>query len=143
MYRPIIMLLTAAFFLSLGIRADSASACDGMKQASTAQTADARLININQLNTLLSHQSVYLIDSRSREAFSAGHIQGAYNLPLAEFDLRRLPADKNAKLVFYCGGPKCNLAPESARKAIQAGYANVYVFDGGWYGWTQGKDKTT
>ncbi len=40
----------------------------------------------------------------------------------------KLPKDKDALLIFYCGGLKCKLSHKSAKKAEALGYTNVKVF---------------
>ena len=50
-----------------------------------------------------------LIDVRSNEAFAAGHLPGAVNIPhsaLTEKRLAEYPAD--TLFVVYCSGPHCN-----------------------------------
>ncbi len=79
-----------------------------------------------------------LVDSRpKRTKFDKGHIPGAISIPDSEFDKFSLllPQDKNAQLVFYCGGLKCKLSHKSAAKAIALGYTNVKVFSEGYPSW--------
>ncbi|MFZ5597537.1 MAG: rhodanese-like domain-containing protein [Bacillota bacterium] len=47
-------------------------------------------------------QSIYLIDIRDAKDFSAGHIQGAHNIPFREVgrNMNSLPKDKT--LIVYC-----------------------------------------
>jgi rhodanese-related sulfurtransferase len=54
----------------------------------------------------------------------------AVSIPDSKFDKMtdKLPADKNALLIFYCGGLKCKLSHKSAAKAEKLGYTNVKVF---------------
>jgi len=83
---------------------------------------------------------VMLIDSRPRRPkYDEGHIPMAVSIPDSQFDKMtgRLPADKNALLIFYCGGPACNLSHKSARKAEALGYTNIKVFSDGFPGWIQ------
>lgn len=54
-----------------------------------------------------------MFDSRPGTRYHEGHIPGSQSLPFAEMEkldkegklAAKLPADKNALLVFYCGGP--------------------------------------
>src|SRR5207253_476112 len=60
---------------------------------------------------------VVLLDVRSAEAFAAGHVPGAINLPhrrMVERNLAAYPAD--ALFVVYCAGPHCNGADRAAAK---------------------------
>ncbi|KJS30508.1 MAG: hypothetical protein VR64_14835 [Desulfatitalea sp. BRH_c12] len=83
-------------------------------------------------------EGVMLIDSRPRRPkYDEGHIPMAVSLPDSKFEQMRdqLPADKNALLIFYCGGRACDLSHKSARKAEALGYTNVKVFADGFPGW--------
>ncbi len=83
-------------------------------------------------------EGVMLIDSRpQRPKYDEGHIPMAVSLPNSKFEQMRdqLPADKNTLLIFYCGGPACDLSHKSARKAEALGYTNVKVFADGFPGW--------
>jgi rhodanese-related sulfurtransferase len=53
-------------------------------------------------------EDVMLIDARPKRAkYDKGHIPMAVNIPGSKFDkmTAKLPADKNALLIFYCQGP--------------------------------------
>ena len=76
-------------------------------------------------------QDVMIIDARPKRAkYDKGHIPMAVSIPDSKFDKMtdQLPKDKNALLVFYCGGLKCKLSHKSAAKAEKLGYTNVKVF---------------
>ena len=79
-----------------------------------------------------------LVDSRPLTRYQEGYIPTAKNLPYPSFDkmVDRLPADKAALLVFYCGGPTCSMSPKSAEKAKALGYTNVKVYHEGIPGWS-------
>ena len=80
-------------------------------------------------------QDVMIIDSRPRQPrYDKGHIPTAVSLPDSQFDklaAEVLPADKTAKLIFYCGGAECPLSHQSAWKAESLGYTNVHVYPAG------------
>jgi hypothetical protein len=53
-------------------------------------------------------QDVMLIDARPKRAkYDKGHIPMAVSIPDSKFDKMtdKLPKDKTALLIFYCGGP--------------------------------------
>ncbi|MDP1831599.1 MAG: rhodanese-like domain-containing protein [Geothrix sp.] len=81
----------------------------------------------------------FLYDSRPAPRFMEGAIPTAVNLPFPAFDknVDKLPADKNALVIFYCGGKTCNMSPGSMTKAKKLGYANVKVFVDGLPAWTK------
>jgi rhodanese-related sulfurtransferase len=70
-------------------------------------------------------------------AHKAGHIPGAVSLPVDETWDGRLPKDKTALVVFYCGGEQCSLSGVAAQRALELGYKKVAVYKGGWHGWAQ------
>ena len=81
---------------------------------------------------------VMIIDSRPHKTkYIKGHIPGAVSIPFTEFDKKAdlLPKNKDALLIFYCGGLKCKLSHKSAKKAVEMGYTNVQVFATGFPAW--------
>ncbi len=80
-----------------------------------------------------------LIDARSAEEYQEAHIKGAVSLPVNDWakDAGRLPADKEARLIFYCNGGKCGKAKKAAAKAQAAGYDNVFVYTEGMPVWKE------
>ena len=79
-----------------------------------------------------------VIDSRPKKRkYDKGHVPGAISIADRKFDqnIALLPADKKTELIFYCGGLKCKLSPNSANKAKKLGYTNVKVFQGGYPAW--------
>lgn len=74
-----------------------------------------------------------LIDSRPLPRFQQGTIPGAINVPYPAWDkvVNRLPADKNALLVFFCQGVTCQMSPLSQKKAKKLGYTNTKVYHEG------------
>jgi len=89
-------------------------------------------------------ENVMIIDARPKRAkYDKGHIPMAVSIPWSQFDklVDLLPADKNALLIYYCGGLKCKLSHKSARKAVSLGYTNVKVFAEGFPKWMSVKDN--
>lgn len=82
---------------------------------------------------------VMIIDSRPARKFAQGAVPGAVNIPDRSFDKMtdQLPTDKDAALIFYCGGYKCPLSSNSAAKAIKLGYSNVKTFQAGYPAWVR------
>jgi len=82
---------------------------------------------------------VLFLDARPEGDYAAGHIAGAINVPLAEFDLRMdavLPLiDAAETVVTYCDGEDCHLGEILAQKLREWGYANVEVLPNGWSRW--------
>lgn len=76
-----------------------------------------------------------LLDVRGPQAFQAGHLPGATNLPHARINERNLsayPAD--TLFVVYCNGPHCNGADRAAVNLARLG-RKVKKMIGGVEGW--------
>lgn len=76
-----------------------------------------------------------LVDVRSPELFSSGHVPGAINIPHAKIIESRL-AQYAADTVFvvYCAGPHCNGGHRGAIRFAQLGRP-VKLMIGGITGW--------
>ena len=70
--------------------------------------------------------ALVVIDARSPEAFAAGHVPGARNLP-RPFAAADVP---DGPLVVYCWGPGCNGAVKAARELAQLGRAAKEMLGG-------------
>jgi rhodanese-related sulfurtransferase len=74
-------------------------------------------------------------DTRTR----FGVIPGALLLSdYRDYDVAgELPADRDGQLVFYCHSEWCGAAADAARKALAAGYRDVWVMEPGVRGWNE------
>ncbi|SME96963.1 rhodanese-like domain-containing protein [Desulfovibrio gilichinskyi] len=83
--------------------------------------------------------NAFFVDGRSDSEFAMGHIPGAYNLPYwavhEELDglITGIPKDKT--IVVYCDGALCGKSIIVARKLIEKGFDNVFVYTDGLDGW--------
>jgi len=87
-------------------------------------------VSHKELASRLRQGLVTLIDVRPAEEFSAGHIPGAVNIPLAELARRlaELPADR--AVIAYCRGPYCVFAFEAVSALRARGYDARRLADG-------------
>ena len=111
--------------------------------SSAAPTAE-RLplpLGIMQVKELFDRNEGYFIDARDASVFAAGRIKGARSLPLGEFEAR-LPGflkqvPKTMPLVIYCNGYGCHDSMDLGKKLIQAGYWEIFIFEGGYPEWKE------
>jgi rhodanese-related sulfurtransferase len=64
-------------------------------------------VTLAQMRRLVRDPEVVVLDVLSREAYAAGHLPDAVNIPLGELPRRaaaELP-EPSRKIVVYCGGP--------------------------------------
>ena len=98
-------------------------------------------VSLAEAESLWASGEALLVDSRSREEYAAGHVPGAFSLPLVEIKsgqedlLRLLPEDK--PLVVYCEGGSCQTSLALAKILFSKGFKNIKVFSGGWEEWLQ------
>ncbi len=120
---------------------------DGEKYAKVvtlkvAKVAPEDLITTEEVAALVEkgpEKGNYLIiDARPKPRYFEGYIPGAVSLPFHQWDELKdkvLPAKKDTKLIFYCGGLTCPLSPKSADKAKKLGYTDVKVYHDGMPAW--------
>lgn len=78
------------------------------------------------------------VDARHKYDYDLGHIEGAVNIPLKDFDTRTpilAEVRKEDLVITYCDGAECNSSIELATQLSEAGYSNVKIFFGGWNEW--------
>lgn len=91
-------------------------------------------ISFEDLKKLISEKKVVLLDCNGTESYTKGHIPSALNAK-AEGVEKKLPADKKALIVSYCGSEKCTAWQDGAAKLSKLGYTNIKHFEGGLKGW--------
>lgn len=65
--------------------------------------------------------SITVLDVRPPEEFSAGHLPGAVNVPIADLEKRLRELDSKQEIVAYCRGPYCVLAYEAVARLRKQG----------------------
>lgn len=77
------------------------------------------------------------IDSRDEADYSAGHIQGAINIPYKKLEQQKqklLSYSKDDVFVIYCSSA-CDVSIDMAYAMAKDGFKKVYIFHGGWDEW--------
>jgi rhodanese-related sulfurtransferase len=97
-------------------------------------------LGLMQVKELYDTKQAVIVDARSAANFADGHITGALTLPLEEARKHpaqpfsaKLPAD--ATIIAYCNGFSCHDSMDLGKILMQAGYASVFVFEGGFPEW--------
>ena len=106
------------------------SGLPGWKQASGLV-----VLPTNGLKKMIHEDDSYvLVDLRSREAATTGHIKGAVSIPEAELAAAKdkFPQDKSAPVILYSDD---QASPESFGLVRGWGYKNTTVLNGGARGW--------
>src|ERR1700752_4074801 len=83
-------------------------------------------ISITELKSAIAEKKVTVIDVNGSDSYTSGHIPGAIDFQAQKTALAaKLPADKGALVVAYCGGPTCGAYAAAAKAATELGYTNV------------------
>ena len=110
-----------------------------------ATLAGVTLVDAAQVKSMMEAGGTTVVDTRVANEYVESHIKGAVSVPYKEksakdinfdskldtFDLSKLPADKNAKIVMYCNAGECWKSYKGAVAAIKGGYKSIYWFRGG------------
>jgi rhodanese-related sulfurtransferase len=143
--QALIRRLGAAVFLA-------AAAFAVQAQQTPESLAGVKVVKAEEVAAALK-SGVAVIDTRVANEFADEHIKGAKNVPYKEksakavnfdasqdsFDLSKLPADKNASVVFYCNAGECWKSYKASIFAQKAGYKNISWFRGGIPEWKSKK----
>ena len=97
-----------------------------------------RPITLQPLLGLIQRSACLIIDARNPEAFLAGHLPGAVNLPWERYfeyveRMHALPRDR--WLVLYCDGGTCDYSQLLAQELVMLGFTKVAVYSGGIEEW--------
>ena len=96
------------------------------------------MISRDEAKGFFESGSALFVDARHDFDFNLGHIKGALNVPLKDYDTKKSALDgipKDRLIIAYCDGAECNSSIELSVKLMKDGYKNVRIFFGGWREW--------
>ncbi|MCX6133486.1 MAG: rhodanese-like domain-containing protein [Ignavibacteriales bacterium] len=112
------------------------------KPALRADVPAPSMISRDEARSLFESGAATFIDTRHNFDYDLGHIKGAINVPLKDYDLKKAALSEIPKariLIAYCDGAECNSSIELSVKLMKDGYRNVKIFFGGWREWVDAK----
>jgi rhodanese-related sulfurtransferase len=111
---------------------------------SATATAPIKELSVPEVAGLVQAKTATVVDANGAETRQKmGVVPGAVLLTNShDYALSELPAAKDTKLVFYCGGTMCRASDSAAKRASQAGYADVSVMRAGIKGWKDAGQAT-
>lgn len=86
-----------------------------------------------QATQLLNQGKVAIVDVRSPEEFSGGHLRLSKNIPLAQLGERIGELDKSAAVLVICASG--SRASRAAAQLRRAGFGQVHLLGGGFGEW--------
>ena len=90
----------------------------------------ARLLSWKQFEKAARQRDALILDARSADAYAAGHIRGAVNLPFTDFteaSLARVIGDKDRPILIYCNNNFSNNRPPVETKMVRLAL-NIQTF---------------
>ena len=90
----------------------------------------ARLLSWKEFEKAARQRDALILDARSADAYAAGHIRGAVNLPFTDFteaSLARVIGDKDRRILIYCNNNFSNNRPPVETKMVQLAL-NIQTF---------------
>lgn len=124
-----------ALRLWLALRDASAARLAEVERASRDYLGqDVDTIGREDLLERLAEDDVVLVDVRPSEEYAAGHIEGAWSIPIAELERRLAELPPDAEIVAYCRGPFCVYAHEAVRQLRARGRSARRLAEG-WPEW--------
>lgn len=89
------------------------------------------------------HEDFVLINVLPRDAFVERHIRTSINVPGGDDDfvetVERVVGGKDRKIVVYCANFDCDASPKAGRRLEDAGFTQVYDYEGGTEDWFEQK----
>ncbi len=141
--REAAILLCIGCILGLGFNAVTRKGVFADSQATPSRVAAASdsvptFITYAEASAIFTSGKAVWVDARSEYDYQLGHVKGAINIPLKEFDDRRSilsGISKDTLLITYCDGAECNSSIDLGTKLSASGFTRVKVFFGGWKEW--------
>jgi rhodanese-related sulfurtransferase len=116
----------------------------GNKARENLKLCNQNVITLEEFQRLRQEDKapILVVDARTQENFSQGHIPQAINIPTDKLKQPafqdKLPKDKKKTLIiFYCAGPQCSAACKAAIQAKNLGYEEFRIYGGGYPEWVQ------
>lgn len=103
---------------------------DRLARAYLGDRAQLETIDRAELAMRLRARDVLVLDVRPEAEYAAGHIRGAWSVPIGELNKRLRDVPKDSQVVAYCRGPYCVYADDAVRTLKKRGYRAARLEDG-------------
>lgn len=100
-------------------------------------TSGFKAVDPAGLTALINRQDALLVDVSPATDFEKGHIAGARNVQMSQFDADNKVLAKVRELPVVIACRSGTTSADAARKLAKAGFSQVYWLDGGVAAWQQ------
>ena len=132
----VVLVASAIGFATNAVRGDGLRFFEPAQQT---DTAFLKRIDLDQAKDLFDAGQAIFLDSRDPHLYRQGHITGAKNLPLdqyeEEFDELLGLVSLDSLIVTYCSGEDCHSSNALAQRLGEDGFTRLHVFFSGWPAW--------
>ena len=99
------------------------------------------IIKKDEVKKVFDEGKALFIDARGFKLYKKATIMGAINIPVKKYPSVKnlMPNNKEALIITFCNGFKCEKSDELAKLLIKDGYKNVKVYKGGYPEWKESK----
>ena len=102
-----------------------------------------RTLKREELKRLMDrNEDIVIINVLAQDKFNEKHIPGSVNIPGNDPQFTQrvelVAGTKDRHIVVYCGSEPCDASPKAGKKLEQAGFKNVYDYEGGIQDWQDG-----
>jgi rhodanese-related sulfurtransferase len=148
-----VVLLSICVILSLGVNRISPNGIalkgqwdpnQGVVMAGSNKVHAVEVMQIQnplKVKRLVESGTVTVLDVRWPEIYDMGHIPGALNFPLSDFEQekKRLLSkiEPDDEILVYCAGVTCHDSHTFATRLVKMGFAHVAVYAGGFAEWEE------
>lgn len=87
-----------------------------------------KTIDSKVAHTMMQEEKVVILDVRTPEEYSEGHIEGAINIPLDEIRSRSNELNKDETILVYCRSG--NRSKTASKELVKLGFVHVFDFGG-------------
>jgi rhodanese-related sulfurtransferase len=127
---------SALIAIALTFAAAPIGAIPAVAQTRTPAAQQIPLIEPAQVRGLMAlGGKVTIVDVRTPEEFSAGHIDGAILMPLDNLPNTFSTLPKNGRLIVYCRSG--HRSAQAVQFLLGHGYKNAVSMNGGYLAWAQ------
>lgn len=103
---------------------------------------DVVLVNVATAKAMIQDSTVKILDVRTSQEFSQGHIKGAVLIPVSELSdrIQELVPFKNRSILVYCHSG--NRSATASRILKKAGFTKISNLQGGIKAWISAGNET-
>ncbi|ANY19683.1 putative adenylyltransferase/sulfurtransferase MoeZ [Tsuneonella dongtanensis] len=133
-------LSVAAAALALAVTGCSTSEANTAAADVASVSEGIASLDARQLGALVDAGKVVLVDVRTPEEFAEGHIAGAVNMPLDQFEPGAVPQVADKQTVLYCRSGKRSL---TAAEMLEDATGSAVHLAGGILAWQESGRSVT